>query len=186
MAEVGSAKAKGGRSWPCLFAQLIRRICPTLFVLLVGTAAAATPVRFSTGRVIGPVEVLREAPGALLGDRAYAQVNSAALPKLYAEFREQLFEQGIVKRDDSYTCKHFAALFAEMAQARYFRENVKSTMPAHALAIGSIWYVRDDGRGPHAIVQALTERGRIYLEPQTGKEVALSAREEASAYFRFF
>ncbi|MEJ1973791.1 MAG: hypothetical protein WDM96_15420 [Lacunisphaera sp.] len=35
------------------------------------------------------------------------------------------------------------------------------------------------------IVQIPSERGRIYFEPQTGREVALSPKEEASAYFRF-
>lgn len=157
-----------------------------LLLLSALTATAAPKAKLSTGRVMNPVDVLHAAPGAVLGDRYYAEVNSASLPKLYSDFRDQLFEYGIVKREDNYTCKHFAALFAEMAQARYFKESFRSRGQARALAIGSIWYVRDDDQVPHAIVQVLTERGRIYFEPQTGREVALSPKEEASTYFRFF
>lgn len=164
----------------------LRTLAALAALCMALTAQAAPKHRLSTGRVMNPADVLRAAPGALLGDRYYAEVNSASLPKLYNDFRDELFEHGIVKRDDRYTCKHFAALFAEMAQARFFKENFRTNTQARALAIGSIWYVRDDGQGPHAIVQVLTERGRIYLEPQTGQEVALSSREEASTYFRFF
>jgi len=147
---------------------------------------AAPKAKLATGRVIAPAEVLQAAPGAVLGDRYYAEVNSAALPKLYQDFREELFDHGILQRTDQYTCKHFAAFFAEIAQAKFYAENFRGKTDARALAIGSIWYVRDHDGGPHAIVQILTERGRIYLEPQTGKEIALSPKEEASTYFRFF
>lgn len=154
---------------------------------LVSTSALAAPkAKLATGRVLKPADMLQVVPGALLGDRYYAEVNSASLPKLYNDFRETLSDHGIVKSDDRYTCKHFAALFAEMAQAWYYKESTRSGTQARALAIGSIWYLRDDGQVPHAIVQVLTERGRVYLEPQTGQEVALSPKEEASAYFRFF
>ncbi len=163
-----------------------RLLFAALLLLAALSATAAPKASLSTGKVMNPRDVLQEAPGALLGDKVYAEVNSASLPKLYDEFRSELFKRGILKRDDRYTCKHFAALFTEMAQTRYFEESYRSTGPASALAIGSIWYVRDDGRGPHAIVQILSERGRIYLEPQTGQEIALSPKEEASAYFRFF
>ncbi len=155
-------------------------------LLLVTTASAASKLPLTTGRVLNPGEVLHAVPGALLGDTSYAEVNSASLPRLYRDFRDELFERGIMRRSDRFTCKHFAGLFAEMAQADFAREMHRSNSKARALAIGSIWYVRDDGAGPHAIVQALTERGRIYLEPQTGREISLSPREEASAYFRFF
>jgi hypothetical protein len=157
-----------------------------LALTMAAAAVAAPKQRLATGRVLNPGEVLREVPGALLGDSYYAEVNSASLPRLYRDFRAQLSERGILRREDRFTCKHFAGLFAEMAQADFAREMHRSPSKARALAIGSIWYVRDDGAGPHAIVQALTERGRIYFEPQTGREIALSPKEEASAYFRFF
>lgn len=157
-----------------------------LALCVAASASAAPKARLSTGRVMDQGEVLRAVPGALLGDDFYAEVNSASLPQLYESFRDQLFARDIVRYDNRYTCKHYAALFAELAQTRYFQENFRITTRAKALAIGSVWYVQDGSAGRHAIVQALTERGRIYLEPQTGREVVLSEREEASAYFRFF
>jgi hypothetical protein len=161
-------------------------LCVLLLATFASALSAAPKSRLSTGRVIHPADILQAAPGTLLGDRYYAEVDSTSLPKLYRAFRKELLEHGIVERSDRYTCKHFAALFAEMAQARFYKENVRTESQARALAIGSIWYLRDDGQGPHAIVQVLTERGRVYLEPQTGEELQLSTKEEASAYFRFF
>ena len=166
---------------------MTRRDFPADFVW--GTATAAYQIEGAIaedGRLPSIWDTFSHTPGAVLGDRYYAEVNSAALPRLYDDFREELFKNNIFRRTDGYTCKHFAALFAEMAQARYYKESFRSPPPARALAIGSIWYVPDDGQVPHAIVQVLTERGRIYLEPQTGQEVALSPKEEASTYFRFF
>lgn len=163
------------------------RCLAVLFAMTTAVALFAAPkIKISTGKVMNPGDILQQAPGALLGDKFYAEVNSASLPKLYDDFREELFEHGIVQSDERYTCKHFAALFAELAQAKYFKESHRTDTKARALAIGSFWYVRDNDGGPHAIVQILTERGRIYFEPQTGKEVKLSEKEEASAYFRFF
>lgn len=149
------------------------------------TAAHAAPLKLATSTVLSASEVVRLAPGATIGDRSYAQVNSAALPAFYKAFRADLCRKDVVQWDERFSCKHFAGLFVEMAQVRYYREAWKTDGPA-ALAIGAVWYVRDNGRGPHALVCALTERGRIYVEPQSGECVKLSEAEEHSVYFRFF
>lgn len=147
--------------------------------------AGASSVKLSTEKVLSTTDIVLLAPGATIGDKSYAQVNSAALPAFYKAFRNDLHRKGVVRWDERFSCKHFAGLFVEMAQVQYFNEAWKTDGPA-ALAIGAVWYVRDNGRGPHALVCALTERGRLYIEPQSGECVTLSEAEERSVYFRFF
>lgn len=156
----------------------------TLSLALLATAHASQ-LKLATSTVLSASDVVRQAPGATIGDKSYAQVNSAALPAFYKAFRNDLHHKGVVRWDARFSCKHFAGLFVEMAQVRYYNEAWKTDGPA-ALAIGAVWYVRDNGRGPHAVVCALTERGRIYIEPQSGECVKLSETEERSVYFRFF
>lgn len=156
----------------------------TLSLALLATAHAS-PLKLATSTILSASDVVRQAPGATIGDKSYAQVNSAALPAFYKAFRNDLHRKGVVRWDARFNCKHFAGLFVEMAQVRYCNEAWKTDGPA-ALAIGAVWYVRDNGRGPHAVVCALTERGKVYIEPQSGECVTLSEAEERSVYFRFF
>jgi len=138
-----------------------------------------------TGRVLSRAEVATLAPHAVLGDAAYAEVNSNWLPRFYEQFREELYGNGILKWDARFTCRHFASYYAALAQARYYRESFHEFQPANSLAIGTFWYTRGDGEG-HAIVVALTERGRLFIEPQSGKEVQLTPGEVGGAFLQTF
>lgn len=125
-------------------------------------------------------------PGAIVGENAYAEVNSAWLPEWYRLFRAKLFQLGIVKWDERFDCNRFADFYSNLAQAFFSLEMFHSSTNAQALALGPIWYERADGRGRHAVIQALTERGRVFIDPQTGKEMELAPGEQKSAYVQIF
>lgn len=139
-----------------------------------------------TGRILTNDELRGAVPGAILGEAVYAEVNSEWLPHWYGTFRAQLFKIGLTRWDPRFDCNRFADFYANLAQAFFSLEMSRSGTPAQALALGPFWYVRGDGRGTHAIVQAVTERGRIFIDPQTGREMKLSALEEQSGYVQLF
>lgn len=142
-------------------------------------------VSAATGKLLTKDVVLAQVPHAYLGDPAYAEVNSGWLPVFYEKYREELFRSGIMHWDARFTCKHFAGYYAAMAQADYYYATFHTYTAANSLAIGTFWYIRADGRG-HAIIVALTERGRLFIEPQTGKEVALTPTELSHSFLKIF
>lgn len=149
----------------------------------LGTARASGPV---TGRVLTGAELRAVVPGAILGENFYAEVNSAWLPEWYPVFRRQLFRVGIVHWDGRFDCNRFADFYSNLAQAFFSTQMFHSETPAQALALGPFWYVRGDGQGRHAVIQALTERGRLFIDPQTGREIELTPGERQSGYVQFF
>lgn len=142
----------------------------------------AAPIAGS--RVLTAADVRQAVPLAFCGDATYAEVNSAVLPALYDDFRAEVFRRGVTKWDARFDCNHFAGYFVALAQTRFYLANFQSRTPAQTLALGTFWY--QSARGGHAIVVALTERGRVFLEPQTGAEVKLTPAEENSAWLREF
>jgi hypothetical protein len=138
--------------------------------------------QMSTGRVIAAQDL----PG-WKGDTAYGEINSAWLKGFYIRWKADLFRKGVVKWEKRFDCNRFAAHFAAEAQIAYYIENFHSWTDGRAAAVGEIWYLVDGqkDRG-HAIVLAYTERGPVYIEPQTGKEVTLTSAERESVYFMRF
>lgn len=149
-------------------------------------ASAERDTPMTTGRIYTLNEVRARIPTMFFGDDSYAEVNSAWLHKWYGEYRSQLSRVGIVNWNARFDCNRFVDFYTGLAQAYYFCESFHDAKPAQALALGPIWYVRDDGRSRHALVQALTERGRIFFDPQNGREVELTPKEQASAYLMLF
>lgn len=154
----------------------------TVAILGAATRGEAAQVAPTTGRVISRAEMRAKAPGAVLGETAYAEVNSAWLIKWYPSFKDKLFKIGVTKWDSRFDCNRFASFYTDLAQASFANEMFRSDSPAQALALGTFWYNRADGQGKHAIIQALTERGRIFIEPQSGKELQLTPAEIQSGY----
>jgi hypothetical protein len=159
------------------------RIALLLTLSLFSATAHAKSAKIITGKILTRADIAREMPLAQMGDAAYSEVNSVWLKKFYQDYRSELSRMGIVKWDPRFNCRHFAAYYAELAQSRFYSENFQSDSNAMALAVGPIWYQADNGKGGHAIVMALTEKGRIFIEPQTGEEVHLSANEQKSIFF---
>jgi hypothetical protein len=158
----------------------------TFAPLMLGGCAKQSSVAgaATTGRVLSPIDVRMELPGAYCGDAAYAQVDSSSLRAYYDDFRQALFDQGVTKWDERYDCNHFAGYYVDRAQAKFYLANFQSSTRAQTLALGVFWY--QSARGGHAIVAAFTERGLIFIEPQTGSEVQLTPGERASAWLKVF
>lgn len=135
-----------------------------------------------TGKTLSAVDMLAFTVNAPLGDVSYSEVNSAWLASYYESFRASLFREGIVKWDARFDCNHFADCYAALAQLKFFTESFHARNAAQTLAVGVVWYRRDVDGGGHAINCALTEKGMVYIEPQTGAEVALSPTEIASRF----
>jgi hypothetical protein len=166
-----------------------------LVLLFTGCAASPGPLTASsgemapsitTGRVYTLEQVREQIPSMFFGDDTYAEVNSEWLFKWYAEYRAQLARVGVVNWDVRFDCNRFVDFYASLAQAYFYRESFHRGDAARALALGPIWYVRENGRSRHALVQALTERGRVFFDPQTGHEVQLTPTERSSAYLQVF
>ena len=139
-----------------------------------------------TGKLMSSAELRAAVPGAIVGDRSYAEVNSAWLAQWYPLFRSKLFKIGVTRWDHRFDCNRFADFYSNLAQAFFATEMFHSELPAQALALGPFWYMRANGQGAHAVVQALTERGRIFIDPQTGQEMQLTPMERQSGYVQLF
>ena len=144
----------------------------------------------STGRVI----LAKDLPG-VKADTEYGEINSSWLKPFYGRWKADLFSKGIVKWDGRFDCNRFASHYQAAAQIEYFIDNFHSYTPGKAAAIAEVWYfpggyrVATPSTGPppaHAIVAAYTERGPIFIEPQTGRELALTPAEKASIYYTRF
>lgn len=117
-----------------------------------------------------------------IGDGPYAVVKADALPGYYSAFRDQLFKEGVVKWDARFDCNHFASYYVAKAQTGYYLANFHSSTTAQTLALAEVWYRPGGGTKGHAIVAAQTDRGLLFIEPQTGGTLTLSAVERASVF----
>ena len=146
--------------------------------------ADPVPVPFGE-RVYTKEEIRQRLPAVHLGDETYAEVNSAWLAGWYETFRRELFALGVVRWHERFDCNRFVDAYTSLAQVAFYRATFSQSTRANALALGPFWYRRERG-GAHAVVQALTERGVIYIDPQSGREVQLTAGERRSAFLQTF
>lgn len=148
---------------------------------LFATGCGKQERALSTGEVVANAQL----PSGFKGDAAYAVVRSDALPLLYENFRSVLSSQGLVKWDARYDCNHFAALYVALSQTQYAVAAWHSETKAQTLALAEVWFLRGgSGNKGHAIVQARTELGDIYIEPQSGARLTLTPAELRSIYLR--
>lgn len=159
----------------CSLLALVLLCAGALFVGGCGKREAA----LSTGQVTPAAELPL---AGFKGDAAYATVQSAALPSFYDNFRDVLSRQGLVKWDGRFDCNHFAALYISLAQSSYTVAAWQSETKAQTLALAEIWYRPGAGAAGHAVVAAATERGLLFIEPQTGREIQLTAAERGTIY----
>jgi len=163
-------------------ASLARLAAAALVLVVAAIPAEARAVKPVTGRTLDRAAIVSNLPVANLGDVSYAEVNSEWLKNFYQTYRSELSRMGVVKWDSRYDCRRFAGLFTELAQNHFFQKEFHNDIKAHTLALGPIWYRPEQGGG-HAIIFALTEKGPVYLDPQSGQEVKLTPRERASIFF---
>jgi carbohydrate-selective porin OprB len=154
----------------------------TVSPLLVGCARkSGEPVEF-TGKVLSAAEV-----SGLCGKTQYAEVNSAWLAWVYADFRAELSagQYGVQTWDNRAECTFFATSFEVFAQKRYFAQAWHASIPAPGIAVGTVWYHPTATTG-HAVNIVYTESGPRYFEQQTGATITLTPGQLASVYFRKF
>lgn len=149
----------------------------TLFEKIFGARKPAP----STGRIFTRAEIQAKA-GVLsyYSDDTYAEVSSAWLKSFYDDYRKVLFNQGVTKWEPTFDCDNFATFYVALANVRFFSASFQSFSPAQSLALGEFWYSPSGGANAHAIVTVLTERGQIFIEPQSGQELQLTPEERAS------
>ena len=169
-------------SFPTCLLRWVRLAAPALVLVVAALPAEARTVKPVTGRTLDRATIVSTLPVVNLGDDSYAEVNSEWLKNFYRTYRAELSRMGVVKWDDRYDCRRFAGFYTELAQSQFFRQMFHSGVRAQTLALGPIWYRPEHGGG-HAIIFALTEKGPIYLDPQSGQEVSLTPRERDSIFF---
>jgi hypothetical protein len=97
--------------------------------------------------------------------------------KFYPWFHEELTRYGVSEWNKKFDCDDFAAFFRILAQICH----KKSKGSTDGLAVGEIHYDQEN-TGPHAINVVLTEKGPIFIEPQTGEQLILTKNEQNSIY----
>lgn len=118
------------------------------------------------------------------GDRSYAIVNYDWLFVFYETWRDEIFKQDVIAWDDKFDCNKFTSSFVSRAQIEYYKKVWRTNKP-QSLALGEVWFITK-GIQSHALVAALTNKGLVFFEPQTGKEITLTQEQQASIYLKKF
>jgi hypothetical protein len=138
-----------------------------------------------TGRVLSADEFRNQLDASSRGcDETYAVVNSAALSDYYSWYRRKLHDLGLTHWDTRADCDDFANLYADLFNLRLYlgqweRENLPN---AQGVAVARIHYRPDNQIVGHAINAISTDKGLLYIEPQTGQFVTLSDSEELARF----
>ena len=114
-------------------------------------------------------------------NKTYAIVDTSALYYIYSDFWKIMHDY-INGWEPKFNCIHITSLYVEAAQLKFASKNFSYTSKAEALAIGEVWYHPDkfnEGMD-HAIVIVYTNKGLLFIEPQTGNEIKLSDTEMKS------
>jgi hypothetical protein len=149
--------------------------------IFIGGCAKKDASPLSTGQVVQNPAIDTQLFG-YVGDGPYAIVKADALPDYYQSFRKRLFDDGVVKWDERFDCNHFVSYYVALAQTQFYLKNWGATTPAQTLAMAEVWYRPGGGKKGHAIVAAQTDRGLLFIEPQTGRTVTLSPAERQSVF----
>lgn len=99
------------------------------------------------------------------------------LGAFYSFFIKELGRLNVDIWDKKFDCDDFASMFRLFAQICH----KASKGQAEGIAVSEIGYTQESG-GKHAIVCIFTEKGPIFLEPQTGKVLLLTDDEIQSIH----
>ena len=134
----------------------------------------------SREKIIAEFTVEKDPPIIMLADKDYAAPTSIFLfsDEVLAAWKLYCDAHPYVKKHD---CDDFAFEYKSFMQGLH----AQSKFPEDGFAVGVVFYlVGNDPTKGHAICWALTEdRGLIYIEPQTGLELVMSATEVGSRFF---
>ncbi len=103
------------------------------------------------------------------------------LLKFWPWFERQRFNLGLNKWTRKNDCDNFARAYAQAAADCHA---LTVGEDSEGLAVGEFYYhATTQVKGPHAIVVAFTDEGKVFIEPQTGKRLTLTPTEESSCFF---
>lgn len=147
-----------------------------------------------TGVTVQQTELSARLGYSLYADKytsvVYEIVDHDYLLKTYHDiFWARLFSEDITKWDERANCAVFTEEYVAGLQRAYYRDHFQSAAPARRLAVGELWYFPNpnDMSIAHSIVIAVTNRGVIYLEPQSRtapRVLTLSDAQIASRFLR--
>lgn len=117
----------------------------------------------------------------IMADADYAKPTTAWLrDAFWPWFQKQRFALGLHKWTRKNDCDGFARAYAQYASDCHA---LTSGEGREGLAVGEFFYVGTSHvQGPHAIIVAFTDDGKIYIEPQTGERLSLTPTEELSCF----
>ncbi len=118
----------------------------------------------------------------ILADETYAKPTSAWLrDSFWPWFQRMRWDLGLKNWTRKNDCDGFARAYAQAASDCHALTVGEDD---DGLAVGQFFYVgTSHAQGPHAIIVAFTDEGKIYIEPQTGQRLALTPIEELSCSF---
>ncbi len=117
-------------------------------------------------------------PKVAFSDKNFNLVKSSwVFDKFYPWFQGELARYGVSDWSKKFDCDDFAAFFRILCQICH----KKSGGNTDGLAVGEVSYEQGDV-SPHAINVVLTEKGPIFIEPQTGNQLILTKNEQNSIY----
>lgn len=123
------------------------------------------------------------------GSQTYAKVDEAWLAGFYDRYRSHMFSAySVVRWDAKADCDFWAQQYAAHAKAEFFNASFHEDTKAEQVAVGEFWYAPNPATPHlgHAINVLVTNRGVVFIEPQTGKRVNITREQIAGGYFLRF
>jgi hypothetical protein len=117
----------------------------------------------------------------ILADASYGKPTVRWLrEQFWPWYQRKRFDLGLTKWDRRNDCDNHARSYAQYASDCHALTGGNND---EGLAVGEFFYIGTSHvNGPHAIVAAFTDEGKVYLEPQTGQRIALTPTEEMSCF----
>lgn len=112
-----------------------------------------------------------------ISDATYAKPTTKWLTgKFYEYFLNWLWKNDLNKWQQKFDCDNFSCLYYAFAQACH----TQSGRSEQGILVGEMFFMQKGGG--HAINLAITEKGVIFIEPQTGAEITLTKEEKSSCW----
>ena len=113
---------------------------------------------------------------------SYEVVDYDWLVKSYHDiFWAKIFDESITKWDNRANCTIFTEEYVGILQKMYFRDHFHSFSKTERLAIGEFWYIPNPTAplSGHSVVIAYTNKGVVFIEPQSREKIQLVNLTEA-------
>lgn len=143
-----------------------------------------TPTARTSPEMWTGVTIPKERLPGFNGSESYAVIRRSALDEIRIISRSRLNRDGLVGYDVRFDCNAIVDHYLTTAQTIIATDAWHSRLNAEAFALAAVWYWPDNSKRPHAIVQAETEDGTVYYDPQNGNEVKMTESELRSVYLR--